>query len=253
MPTKSNIYFTEYIGDKTNLVPIILLHGAGSNHTCWPIEFRRMNGYHVMALDLPGHGNSKGIGFHAIKTYSHAVFEFLAATGYNRAFFIGHSMGAAIALQLALDHPENTAGLGIISGAASFHLKTEFIDHFRSLTTFPLGIRELMTLIAPQKGNKAWFKSFQQACFSTRNSLWYADWRACALFDLRERLNEIKTPVLVAAGTKDKLVSFSSSSFLANELINAEILPCYNNGHMLMLEEPATISQRLRHFLDENK
>jgi pimeloyl-ACP methyl ester carboxylesterase len=161
-------------------------------------------------------------------------------------------MGAAIALQLALDHPENTAGMGIISGAASFQLNTGFIEPFRSKTTYPLALRGLMELIAPQKGNRDWFKAFQKAALSTRNSLWYADWRACALFDIRKRLPEIKTPALIAAGTKDKLVSFSSSSFLANQLTNAEILPCYNNGHMLMLEEPALISQELLRFINQN-
>jgi pimeloyl-ACP methyl ester carboxylesterase len=252
MPTKSNIYYTEYVGNKTNLVPVILLHGAGSNHMCWPLEIRRINGFHVMALDLPGHGNSKGFGFHAIRNYSTAIYEFLAATGYNRAFFIGHSMGAAIALQFALDHPENTVGLGIISGAASFQLRNDFIELFRSQTTYPLALKTLMPLIAPQKGKQGWFKSYHQAASSTRNSLWYADWRACTLFDIRDRLVEIKTPTFVASGTKDKLVSFSSSSFLANQLINAVIMPCYNNGHMLMLEEPTIISQELNRFLTQN-
>src|SRR5665648_687097 len=146
MPTISNIYFTEFNGDKTSQVPVILLHGAGSDHLTWPATIRRMSGFKVFALDLPGHGNSKGIGFHDIRSYSNAILNFLAEAGYNRAFFIGHSMGAAIALQMALDHPENTAGMGLIAGSASFQLQPEFIEHFRSQESFTLGLQILKNL-----------------------------------------------------------------------------------------------------------
>jgi pimeloyl-ACP methyl ester carboxylesterase len=249
MPTKSNIYYTEFSGDKSSQVPVILLHGAGSNHLIWPAAIRRMTGFKVLALDLPGHGNSKGIGFHDIKSYSNAILDFLAAARYNRAFFIGHSMGAAIALQVALDHPENTAGLGLISAAASFQLQPEFIEHFRSQESFALGLQALKHLVTPQKGNIAWFPAFQQASSKTRSSLWYADWRACALFDIRKQLPEIKTPALVMAGTKDKIVPFADSKFLSKRLSNAKMLPFYNNGHMLMLEEAQLIGKALIDFL----
>jgi pimeloyl-ACP methyl ester carboxylesterase len=251
MPTISNIYFTEFIGNKTSLVPLILLHGAGSNHLTWPAAIRRMLGFNVLALDLPGHGNSKGTGFHDIKSYSKIILDFLAAVGYNRAFFVGHSMGAAIALQMALDHPENTAGLGLIAGAASFQLDAEFVELFRSPASFTLGLQTLKELIAPQKGNHDWFLTFQQACAKTRSSLWYADWRACSSFDIRKNLAGINTPTLVMAGTKDKLVPYAASKYLANCLPNGEMLPCYNNGHILMLEEPETISQNLISFLNK--
>lgn len=249
MPTKSNIYFTEFMGNKTSHVPVILLHGAGSNHLTWPAAIRRMSGFKVLALDLPGHGNSKGIGFHSIKSYSNAILDFLAALGYNRAFFIGHSMGAAIALQMALDHPENTAGLGLIAAAASFQLQPEFIEHFRSQASFTLGLQILKNLISPQKGNRDWFPAFQQASAKTRSSLWYADWRACALFDIRKRIPEIKTPALVMAGTKDKLVPFADSNFLAKSLSNAKMMPFYDHGHMLMLEEAEITGKALIDFL----
>ena len=249
MPTISNIYFTEYMGDKTSQIPVILLHGAGSNHLTWPASIRRMSGFKVFALDLPGHGNSKGIGFHNIKSYSNAILDFLADAGYNRAFLIGHSMGAAIALQMALDHPENTAGLGLIAAAASFQLQPEFIEHFRSQKSFALGLQTLKNLIAPQKGNRDWYPAFQQASSKTRSSLWYADWRACTLFDIRKQIPGIKVPALVMAGTKDKLVPFADSNYLAKSLPNAKILPFYGHGHMLMLEEPQKTGKAIIEFL----
>jgi pimeloyl-ACP methyl ester carboxylesterase len=253
MPSKSNIYFTEFSGDESSQVPVILLHGAGSSHLTWPAAIRRMKGFNVFALDLPGHGHSVGTGFHDIKSYSNSIMDFLSAIGCNRAFLIGHSMGAAIALQMAFDHPKNTVGLGLIAAAASFKIRQEFIDQFGTPATAAAGLKELNQRIAPQKENDSWFPAFQQASLKTRSSLWYADLRACASFDIRKKLFDIKTPALVLAGSKDKMVPFADSKFLSKCLPNARMIPFYNNGHMLMLEEPQVVSKALGDFLNEYK
>ncbi len=253
MPSLSNIYYSQHISQGAFHLPVLLIHGAGSNHLCWPAEIRRLPGYHTVALDLPGHGKSAGAGFHDIRSYSQILFDFLSAAGWYRVFLVGHSMGAAIALQFSLDHPEHVLGLGLIASAASFSLPATMVESFRSNKTAELGRQEMQNLIAPRSGKKQWFQQAAKSMWDGRSSLWYADLRACTVFDMRADLSSIKTPALVLAGSDDPIVPYSAATFLANKLSNANLVTFYQNGHMLMLEEPKSTAAQLQQFIHQNK
>jgi pimeloyl-ACP methyl ester carboxylesterase len=98
--------------------PVLLIHGAGESHLVWPIGLRRLPGTIVYALDLPGHGKSRGTGRSTIADYADWLGSFLAALLVPAAVCIGHSMGGAIAQQLALTHPDRTAALVLVATGA---------------------------------------------------------------------------------------------------------------------------------------
>jgi len=253
MPSIENIYFTEHMSKNAFHLPVILLHGAGSNHLCWPAEIRRLPDFHTIALDLPGHGKSSGTGFHDLQSYSQELLNLLAAAGWYRVFLVGHSMGGSIALQFALDHPEHVISLSLISTSASFSMKKEIIESFRSPKTSEIGRQYLIDQVAPRKGQDGWFNAVKKSILDTRDSLLYADYRACINFDVRSQLKEIKTPAQIFACTNDPLVTLASSTFLSSSLQNSELITCYQNGHMVMLEEPELISKQLHAFLTRIK
>lgn len=253
MPTISNIYFTEHKSKNAFYLPVILLHGAGSNHLCWPAEIRRLKNFHTIALDLPGHGKSPGTGFHNLKSYTNILLDFFREAGWYRVFLVGHSMGGAIALQFTLDHPEHVIGMSLLSTSASFSLKKEIVESFRSSKTSALGREQIIQMVAPMKGQTTWFSSLKKSFKESRDSLLYADYRACNLFDIRADIKEIHVPTQIIAPTNDTIVSYSSSSFLAKKILGAELVTCYQNGHMVMLEDPQFVSQELLSFLTRNK
>src|SRR3990172_12606243 len=98
MPFKAGFYYSLHEGGKRDQKPVILIHGAGSSHLIWPAEIRRLAGHTVIALDLPGHGRSNGVGIQSVGDYTAAIIEFLAATKIFHSAFVGHSLGGAIAL-----------------------------------------------------------------------------------------------------------------------------------------------------------
>ena len=106
MPVSRGLYYFASEGDNYARPPIVLIHGAGGHHLYWPPQVRRLQGQRMLALDLPGHGKSSGTGHQTIEGYAGEVAEFIQSIGLSTAVLVGHSMGGAIALEMASPEPE---------------------------------------------------------------------------------------------------------------------------------------------------
>src|SRR6266568_6209611 len=91
----------------TSLPAIVLLHGAGFDHTTWALHSRWFahHGHGVLAPDLPGHGRSSGAPLPTIADMADWTAGLLGSAGVSKAHLIGHSMGSLIALETAARHP----------------------------------------------------------------------------------------------------------------------------------------------------
>jgi pimeloyl-ACP methyl ester carboxylesterase len=96
MPFAADIYYHLYQEGEVEKLPVVLVHGAGGTHLYWPSQIRRMTGFCVYALDLPGHGKSGGSGLQSISGYGRCMIDWLGAIGLEQAVFVGHSMGSAV-------------------------------------------------------------------------------------------------------------------------------------------------------------
>jgi pyruvate dehydrogenase E2 component (dihydrolipoamide acetyltransferase) len=96
---------------------ILLVHGYGGDRNSWlflqePLAAK----YRVYALDLPGHGTSaKDVGDGTLGVLADAVTGVLDALGADRAHLVGHSMGGAVALAVAVRDPGRIASLTLIA------------------------------------------------------------------------------------------------------------------------------------------
>ncbi len=92
---------------------IVLLHGFTQTGACWPLIADALAADHeVAAVDLPRHGGSASIGGDVP-----AIATMLAAA-LGPATWIGYSMGARIALAVAVEHPDAVDALVLVSGTA---------------------------------------------------------------------------------------------------------------------------------------
>src|ERR1700675_148050 len=80
---------------------IVLLHGAGFDHTTWALHSRWFahHGLGVLAPDLPGHGRSSGAPLKSIGAMADWTAALLDAACAATARLVGHSMGSLIALE----------------------------------------------------------------------------------------------------------------------------------------------------------
>ncbi len=227
---------------------LVLVHGAGGNRLHWPPELRCLPGATVYALDLPGHGRSGGQGRDTIEDYAKAIVEFLDTVGIEQPIIVGHSMGGAIALTLALYFPTRVAGLVLMATGARLRVAPTILDGMRS--NFE-GSVELITRFAWSPETKpALTELGRQALLETGPDVLLGDFSACNRFDVMERLGEIEAPTLVIAGTADQLTPPKYARFLTEHIPNARLVLVEDASHMVMLERPLEVTGAVREFLE---
>ena len=249
MPTAAGLHYFLHEGGSLTKPSLVLIHEAGGEHLSWPPELRRLPERRVFTLDLPGHGKTEGLGCQSVEDYAGRIVDFLNATGLSRAVLGGHGMGGAIALILALDHPERVAGILLASTGSRLPMPAPVLENGANPSTLLLAINYLQELSfhenTPESLRETVFKRLTQI----RQTLLYGDWLACDRFDVSGRLEAIKTPTLVVCGKGDKLTPLHFSETLASRIPGAALQTVDEAGHMLILEQPQHMAKLISVFL----
>lgn len=101
--------------------PIVLIHGFPTSGHLWADVVPHLpDGHRVIVLDLLGYGRSDPPREHPVSIRAHAerVVGMLDLLGVNYACVAGHDIGGAVALTMAVRHPQRVSSLGLVSCAA---------------------------------------------------------------------------------------------------------------------------------------
>lgn len=248
---RGELFYADHRQADSDATPVLFVHGAGASHLDWPPELRRLPEANAIAPDLLGHGKSPGPGRRSIADYAADMVALLDALHLPRAIIAGHSMGGAIAQQMALDHAERVQGLVLIGTGAKLIVNDMILN----------GIRENPAETAALISRWAWAKDTPDAIrqqstqrlLATDPDVTYGDYLACNGFHVVQRLSQITAPTLVIGGTADKMTPFKLSEALAQAIPNARLVPIANGGHMMMLEQPQTVAQALQAWLSADR
>lgn len=250
MPTTANIFHFSFGAENVTRPPLIFIHGAGGTHLHWPPQVRRMPSQRILALDLPGHGKSGGIGSQNIADYARAVVDFLDAAKLNAAVFVGHSMGSAIALTLALDFPKRVLGLGLVGSGARLRVSPAILENTASEAMFPVAIKLINDAEFGSSASPRLKELAAARMAEIRPSVLHGDFLACNEFDVMPRLGEISVPTLILCGMDDILTPPRYAEYLRNNIPAARLITFPGAGHMVMLEQPEAVANALAEFAD---
>jgi pimeloyl-ACP methyl ester carboxylesterase len=108
-----------YVVDAGEGPTVLLIHGYGDTADGWRrIVPNLLRDHRVVALDVPPFGRSDDIKPPKLMEFYKSFFpEFFKAMGIDKATLIGHSLGGAITLHLALEQPELIARIGLVAPA----------------------------------------------------------------------------------------------------------------------------------------
>jgi len=250
MPVSAGIYYFLSQNILPDGLPLVLLHGAGGNHLSWPSDVRRLAGHWVYALDLPGHGKSQESGGQqTIGGYTRCVLDWLDALKLHRAVFVGHSMGSAVALTLAIYHPERVLGVGLLGSGVRLRVNPELLSAAASPTSYQQALERVMHGSFSPKTSPHLVELVRKRMAETRQSVFYGDLVACNAFDVSERITRVRQPALVMCGIDDLMTPLRYAQYLADAIPSARLQLVPHAGHMLMLEQPQAVAAALGAWL----
>ena len=230
--------------------PLVLVHGAGGDASLWaPQEERFREETRVLRVELPGHGGSGGGGETTVPAYAGWVEEVVRAAVSDRYVLAGHSMGGAVALQMALNGSEGLAGVVLVATGARLGVAPVV---FRLIREDFQGF--LQTIDRAALGPDATPEVRDAVAAALRRcppQVVHGDFLACDRFDVRERLGEVRVPALVVCGEEDRLAPVRLSESLAAGIPGAGLLRVPGAGHLVMLERPGEVNEGMAAFLRE--
>ncbi len=248
MPCAAGLYYFAHEQDNSARPPVILLHGAGGTHLNWPPQVRRLDGQPMIALDLPGHGKSEGVGRQIVGDYAADILRFLDALRLPSAVFVGHSLGSAIALTLALESPERVFALGLLGASPQLHVAPALLEAASRPSTFREAVQMVTDMGYSEYAGARLKELAAERMAGTRPTVFYGDFLACDAFNVSDRLSQIHIPTLVLGASQDVLTPPWRSSSLAAQIPGARLQMIYRAGHMLMLEQPEKVASALAGF-----
>lgn len=242
----SNIFFRGPEKIDAKKPALIFVHGAGGTGKRWEKQLAALSGEcQCIAVDLPGHGNSTGSPCQSIGDYAKWINEFCRALGLEKVILCGHSMGGAIVIEYALQHPDGLIGLILTNTGAKLRVAPAFLEMLsRGIKSednihqnFAAGVNENLLTDA------------REDMQSTPAEVYLADFKACDRFDCMERIAEINVPTLVIGGEEDKKTPVKYSRYLQSQIKGAKLHIIPNAGHMTILEQPELVSRYIGDFI----
>ena len=256
-----NIHYLE--GGPSDAPTIILLHGFAADKDNW-LRFSRYltDDYHVMAIDLPGFGDSQAIiGSYDVGTQAERLANIIEDLQLPAVHLVGNSMGGHIAAIYAARYPEavrslallNNAGItsprpseiyaGVARGQANPLIVSHHDDFDRLLdvvfVTAPYLPDQLKQHLASRAATRAphYRQVFEQL---VQRSL-----------PLEPLLGDIHAPVWILWGAQDRVRDVSSIEVMAPLLRDVKVTILEGVGHVPMIERPRESALAYRAFLEQ--
>ena len=238
---------------------VLLLHGFGGDLDNWMFNLDSLAEKHrLLALDLPGHGQSVKTNVDpSLSGMATFVRKFLDVLSVSSVHVIGHSMGGAIAMQLASDSPETVKSLGLICSAGlGPDINSDYLRGFveaQSQQELKLVLQQLFadeSLVNLQLVNDLLNYKRIDGVEATLNALSETLISAGEQTFLTDNIVASGIPVLVIWGKQDRVIPVSHAqnySAAGGSCVEVEIFD--SAGHMVQMEKAYDVNRSLLNFL----
>lgn len=244
---------------------VVLLHGFGDSKDSFVDAVHPLLAEHrVVMPDLPGFGEATyDSGFdHRLAHLAAILIRFIEGLGAERVHLVGNSLGGALALRLAIDHPGRFASLALLDAAgvdqpspSPLQRKLDAGENpfvLRALEEYDAWIAFVMQRVPPMPWG---VRRYLAKAFVER-----APVHAKVMDDLlRHRDDEltpelprVRTPTLILWGSEDRLIDVSSAHVMHERIPGAKLLVLHGVGHCPQYELPDRTGQLLAAFAREH-
>ena len=213
-------------------------------------QFYTTNGYNVLSVDLPGHGNSEGPSIKSIQEISDWIVELMKKLSINEIIIIGHSQGALVGIDFSSRYQNLISKLILVSGTHKMPVNQDLIDLAEAGDEKSI----LLMMKWGYEGSKAFIggNPVKKIINSSREirEILAVDLNACNNYkNGKESIKKINCPTLCIFGDLDKMVPLEVANKMASMIKNSEKKIISNCGHMIIFEKALEMRKLVKEFL----
>jgi len=235
---------------------ILLMHGSGLTHIVWSLheQFYASQGFNILSIDLPGHGNSEGPALKSIEEISNWIKSLMEKINISKITIVGHSQGCLVGIDFASRYSDLISNLVLVTGSYKMPVNQDLIDLAEA------GDEKAVLLMMKwgYEGSKAFIggNPVKKIINSSREirEILAVDLNACNNYKTgKESLEKINCPTLCIFGDLDKMVPLKVGNKMAELIKNSETKVISNCGHMIIFEKAFEMRKLVKEFLIKNK
>lgn len=252
---KESVYFSDTGKGRA----VVLLHGFLGSHHIWDATIRNLSrSYRVIAIDLPGHGQSPCFGYaHSMDLMAKCVKAVLDSLKLKKVVMIGHSMGGYVTLAFADLCPDYLRGFCLYHSTGYADSDEKKADRLRAIG-----------LVKASK--QVYTKTTIRNLFAAKNLKYLKEEIAfalkiakgtsrrgivAALHGMRDRpqrdiiLGLVEYPIMMVIGEQDNVLPYASLLEQSDTIKHKTVLYLEHDGHFGFLESPRQSNKALRRFI----
>jgi pimeloyl-ACP methyl ester carboxylesterase len=242
--------------------PLVLLHGMSNNAHSWKNQMQVLKEhYTVIAWDAPGYGKSSDPAkeYQYFEEFAHVLKGVIDQLGYEKINLLGHSMGAAIAIDFChlYSHKINkliladpTRGAAALDSEENEKKLKSRLFSIENLSPEQIAEKRIEALLSSYASEEV-YNQVKEIMSQVRP----AGYRSVAysLYHLNQMkvLPEINVPVLVMCGELDTVTPVSEAEAIHDKLRNSQLVIVPKGGHLCYQENPETFNTSIIEFLSK--
>ena len=233
---------------------ILLMHGSGLTHIVWSLheQFYASQGFNILSVDLPGHGNSEGPSLKSIHEISDWIKSLMNKVNISKIELVGHSQGCLVGIDFASRYPNLIGKLVLVAGSYKMPVNQDLIDLAEAGDEKSI----LLMMKWGYEGSKAFIggNPVKKIINSTREirEILYVDLNACNNYKSgKDSLEKIKCSTLCILGDLDKMVPLEVGKKMAEKISDSEVKIINNCGHMIIFESAFEMRKSVIEFLNK--
>ena len=241
----------------------VFIHGAQNDHSVWALQSRYFahHGFNVLAVDLPGHGRSKGAAKTSVEAMSAwllALLDVAGVDGVAQTMLIGHSMGSLIALETCRSAPQRVSHLALLGSTYPMKVSEALLEAAKNDEAAAIDMVNIWSHSSiaqkPSFPGPGFYAMGGARRLKQRISqinpehVFYTDFFACnAYAHGEEAAKAVTCPTLFIFGTRDMMTPARSTRLLTSAIAHGKVVQV-DCGHEMMAEQPDAVLDALFGF-----
>lgn len=242
---------------------VVLVHGFGGSKDNWTKMIAEWHDrYHVIAIDLPGNGESvsdKALDY-TTTHQAQMLDRFLRSKSLKKFHLIGHSMGGAIALRYVEEHSDNVDSLVLIDAMGMVQTKSDgvkLLERSEKNPLYDVCTEERLDTLLNYSMYKVpkFFDMFKETVLEKKchrreiEKVMYED--LYKDIDLGYVAKRVRKPTLILWGEKDRMTHVDNAILFHNTIEGSQLVILKDIGHVPLLEAPKQTADTIDKFIKQ--